>query len=288
MSRGAVTESPDLPSPPQGPTILRGGQPIVPSPFPGMDPFIEGQEWSDFHTRFTTVVGELLAPPLRRRYVVRVERRVYVEHLFDDTDRIIPDVVVLDRGRPPAHRPTGPTSTAAAIPPAVECILPMPEGRREAFLVIRSRGTNEVVTVLEVLSPANKTRGADGRREYLAKRESVLQSSAHLVEIDLLRGGERLPVVGAVPEGDYFAFVCRRERRPRADVYSWTLRDRLPAIPVPLAAGDADVELDLHAAFAMTYDRAVYEDSLDYGVEPVPPFAPADAEWAREVLAAAS
>jgi hypothetical protein len=162
----------------------------------------------------------------------------------------------------------------------------MPVEKREALLVIRARETREVVTVMELLSPTNNVRGADGFREYQKKRESVLQSSAHLVELDLLRGGQRLPTLGGLPEGDYYALVCRRERRPRAEVYAWTLRDRLPAIPVPLSAGDPDVDLDLQQVFTTTYDRAAYEDSVDYEAELRPPVRADDAAWFHELLAA--
>jgi hypothetical protein len=91
----------------------------------------------------------------------------------------------------------------------------MPERVREAFLTIRERETMEVVTVIEVLSPGNKQAGSDGRREYLRKRRDVLLSATHLVELDLLRGGERLPTIEPLPPGDYYAFVCRRQHRSR-------------------------------------------------------------------------
>ncbi len=169
----------------------------------------------------------------------------------------------------------------------VECVLPMPEERREAYLVIRSRESHEVVTILEILSPANKRPHSDGHREYLAKRESVLQSQTHLIELDLLRGGQRLPTVGPLPEGDYFAVVSRAQRRPRAEVYAWPLRHTLPSIPVPLTSGDDDVSLDLQAIFSTVFDRARYDLSINYEAALTPALAEADAKWARERIAAA-
>ena len=163
----------------------------------------------------------------------------------------------------------------------------MPEQRRESYLVIRLQETMEVVTVLETLSPSNKRPGGDGRREYLQKRETLLQSQAHLIELDLLRGGQRLPTATPLPPGDYYALVSRRPRGPRAAVYAWTLRDRLPTIPVPLKEGDADVPLDLQAAFATVYDRARYDLSVRYAAELQPPLSADDALWVRELLAAA-
>ncbi len=256
----------------------------MPSPFPGMDPFIEGQEWDDFHPTFIGIIRELLTAQLRPRYVVRVERRVYVEHEpGDDLAFVRPDVSILEESR---STPTAASRGGAVAMAPVVVSLPQPsaEARREAFLTVRETETRAVVTVLEVLSPGNKRRGSDGRREYLNKREAVLQSSAHLVEIDLLRGGLRLPTVERLPRGDYYAFVCRQERRWNADVYSWTLREGLPTIPIPLAAGDADASLDVQAAFTTAYDRAGYDYSLDYRTQLAPRLKDNDAAWVEDVL----
>ncbi len=253
----------------------------MPSPFPGMDPFIEGQAWEDFHHHFIEGLYTALVPLVRPRYVVRVEERIYVEHEPDErVDLIRPDVTVLEsRGEAPE------TTAAAAVALApVLLTLPMPERRREAYLTVRRRETLQVVTIIEALSPGNKRPAGDGRREYLSKRESVLQSEAHLVEIDLLRGGERLPTVEPLPFADYYAFVCRGQRRPRAEVYAWPLRQPLPPIPVPLTGDDPDRALDLQAVFNAVYERAGYDYSLDYRHPVEPPLSDADAAWVRASL----
>ncbi len=239
----------------------------MPSPFPGMNPFLEFQEWEDFHTTFNTVAREVLSPQVEPAYVVRVERRVYVEHSIGGlTTSRRADVAVLI-GSTDSRLAASSTVCAALAP--VECELPMPEEQRETYLVVRHRETQEVVTILETLSPANKRAGADGRREYLKKREEVLSSQAHLVEFDLLLGGERLPMATTLPPGDYYAVVSRSYRRPKADVYSWGLPQVLPAIPVPLKKGDDDVLLDLQQVVNTVYDRANYDLSLDYQ-QPLP------------------
>ena len=134
--------------------------------------------------------------------------------------------------------------------------------------------------MIEVLSPWNKTPG-DGQTEYLVKRANVLRTPAHLVELDLLRGGQRLPTREPLKPADYYAFVCRKERLPQVDVYAWTLQQPLPPIPIPLAGSDPDVILDLQAAFTTTYDRAGYDYSLNYSRAVEPPLAPAVADWRR-------
>ncbi|MGH8057929.1 MAG: DUF4058 family protein [Candidatus Entotheonellia bacterium] len=256
----------------------------MPSPFPGMDPFIESQVWEDFHHALIEVVREVLIPRLRPRYVVRVEQRVYVEHEPDERTAVIrPDVTVLERASREAPA-EGPTSTAVAVAPVLLTI-PMPERKREAFLTIRERETMAVVTMIELLSPGNKRPGSDGRREYLSKRETVLQSTMHLIELDLLRGGERLPTIEPLPPADCYVFVCRAQHRPKAEVYGWSLRHPLPTIPVPLAGTDPDVALDLQSIVNTVYDRAGYDYSLDYRRLLEPPLNEVDTAWMQDVLA---
>lgn len=256
----------------------------MPSPFPGMDPYIESQEWEDFHTTFNTVMREALAPPLEPRYIVRVERRVYVEHPLggeDDVRRA--DIAVLAAERGSGLPSWSGTSSTTAIAP-VECLLPMPEERRETYLVIRERQTMEVVTVIETLSPANKRASSDGREQYLEKRNEVLESRSHLIELDLLRGGLRLPTLTPLPPADYYAIVSRRHTRPRAQVYTWTIRDPLQTIPVPLKRGDPEVSLDLQSVLTTVYDRARYGLSLNYTQPLDPPFSDRDAQWAKQLV----
>lgn len=256
---------------------------VMPSPFPGIDPFIECQEWEDFHATFNTVIRESLSPRIEPRYIVRVERRVYVELPFESEESPRrPDVVVLysDQSAATGETRTGTATTAAPVPG----LLPMPEERRESYLIIRDRETLEVVTVIETLSPANKRKDSTGRREYLRKREVVLESHAHLVELDLLRGGERLPMNSTLPPGDYFAIVSRSERRPHAEIYAWSLRQALPTLNIPLRQGDLDVPLDLQAAFTTVCNRARYDLSLDYRKRLTPALSESDAAWMRSLL----
>jgi uncharacterized protein DUF4058 len=257
----------------------------VPSPFPGMDPFIESQIWENFHHALIEVMRESLIPHTRPRYVVRVEERVYVEHIPSSGSMCIrPDVTVLERaGSEDTLESTGSMAASAIVTPVIRH-LPVPEQIREAFLTIRERGTMEVVTVIAVLSPGNKHAGSDGRRECLRKREEVLLSATHLVELDFLRGGERLPTLEPLSPGDYYAFICRRQRRFQAEVYAWSLRQPLPPVPIPLAGADPDIVLDLQAMCTTVYDRAGYNYSLDYRHALIPPLSNADQAWAQQLL----
>jgi len=259
----------------------------MPSVFPGMDPFLEGHEWEDFHTRFVTVMADHLLPGVRPIYAVRTERRIYVEHTLDDDRLIRPDITILrdtEFGIAAVPASDSSVATAVAVEP-VERTLPTPVTNEETYLVIRRLDTAEVVTVIELLSPSNKRAGAEGRRVYLTKREDLLQSRTSLVEIDLLRGGKRLPTLEPLPEADYFAFVCRAKRRRHAAVYAWPLNHRLPVIPIPLAIDDREVTLDLQAVFDSVYDRAGYDYSLNYQTSVEPPLNEEESKWAAGLLA---
>lgn len=254
----------------------------MPSPFPGMDPFIEEQKWKGFHTQFVTALGQALIPQVRPRYVVDVEEYVYLAAEPDEPARPIgPDVSIADSGS--GWRESADSAqTAVAVHPVVRTV-PEPKHHRQHYLAIRNRQSLEVVTVIELLSPWNKD-PVRGQEEYLLKRENVFAVHANLVEFDLLRGGVRLPTVEPLPEGDYFALVCRKERYPELDVYAWSLRSPLPPVPIPLAKGDPDARLDLQSIFTQTYDRAGYDYALDYHSDVVPPLVEGDAGWVRGVL----
>jgi hypothetical protein len=254
-----------------------------------MDPFIETHVWDDFHHGFIEELRAVLIPRVRPRYVVRVDRHVYVDYPHDEhLKRIRPDAFVVEAEREgvPCGGAAG-TAVAVAVAPVV-LTLPMPEERRIAYLTVRERDTGELITVIALLSPVNKRSNSDGRREYLRKREAVIKSSAHLVELDLLRQGECLPTIEPLPPADYYAFVSREQRRPRVDVYPWSLRHPLPTIPVPLREKDSDVTLSLQALFTAVYDRAGYDYSLDYRSPIQPPLSDEDAAWVQEVLTGAA
>ncbi len=252
----------------------------MPSPFPGMDPFIESQCWRDFHSSIIENVRTALMPQIRPRYVAFVEEDVYLAREDGTPFRIVIPDVSIQHGEGWMDSVSG--GVAVATEPKV-VTLPMTEPLEIPYLVIRRRDNDETVTVIELLSPTNKS-PRDGRPEYLVKRNALLRSRAHLVELDLLRGGERLPTVEPHPAGDYFAFVSRKERRPQAEVYSWTLERPLPRIPIPLADGDPDVWLDLQCVFTTTYDRAGYDYALKYDRAVEPPLDEQRLAWVRQRL----
>ena len=225
-----------------------------------MDTRLEEQLWHDFHPNMIVSIQSWLMPRLLPKYAAQIEERVYVEHTEPVPARQVfrPDVVIrtetAGKGRAQASR--------AAVAEPVILTLPTPTEQRERYIAIVSLPGRELVTVIELLSTANKRAGADSRREYLREREQILQSTVHLVEIDLLLKGERLPTVEPLPEADYYAFVSRSEYRPAVEVYYWRRDERMPTIPVPLLREDGEVYLDLQAVYEETYKRAMYDVRL--------------------------
>jgi len=164
--------------------------------------------------------------------------------------------------------------------------VPVPDFVRETYLKVRAVGSGEVVTILEVLSPSNKLPGK-GRRRYLDRRLRVFESLTHLVEVDLLRAGERMPVEGPDVTSDYRLLISRGDRRPKADLYAFGVRDPIPAFALPLRLGDKEPQVQLGDILYAQYERAAYDLSLDYRTEPVPPLSGDDRGWAHELLLSA-
>ena len=250
----------------------------MPSPFPGMDPYLENPKmWPDVHNRLIAALGDELSPLLRPSYYVALEERTYLEEPRELLLLGRPDLTVVDRGGEEG------TSKRSGTPTVVEVELPIGAEVRETFLEVRTASEGEVVTVLELLSPANKRSGT-GRRMYLDKRELILSTRTSLVELDLLRAGDPMPTVGPRVSSDYSLLVSRAHRRPKADLVPFGVRDRIPAFLVPLRRGEDEPAVDLAKVLHSLYDRASYDLRIDYERDPAPPLAPADSEWARALI----
>ncbi|BAY25171.1 hypothetical protein NIES2100_49770 [Calothrix sp. NIES-2100] len=253
------------------------------SPFPGMNPYLEYPElWPEVHHWIITAIAESLVPQLRPKYRVAVEKRVY--QVTDENSVLvgIPDVSV---GRSLTKTEAELSSVAVASSPVkpITVNVPIPEEVREGYLEVREVGTGEVVTVIEVLSPKNKRPGA-GRNAYESKRQQVLGSLSHLVEIDLLRGGKPMPILGTEIPASYRILVSRCNYRPKAELYPFNLPEAIPSFLLPLRQGDTEPLLDLQALIHGVYDRAGFDLAIDYTHEPVPPLSSADGIWVDALL----
>ncbi len=249
-----------------------------------MDLYLEAQGfWPDFHATFINYWREALADLLPPNYEARIGERVnLVERPPEVHRRIEPDVAVSQRG-PASARPGTSAGTATLEPVTIPLVIE--DEVRETFIEILHRPDRSLVAVLELLSPANKEE--PGRGAYLARRMARLHQTVHLVELDLLLGGQRLPLGLPYPPGDYFALVAPGDRRPYCDVYGWALRHPLPAIPIPLRPPDPPVRLDLAAVVTTAYDRGRYAHSVDYTAALRLPLAEDERRWAEEWAQAA-
>lgn len=253
----------------------------MPSPFPGMDPYLEASGlWPDFHMGFLAEWREQLYNRLPDRYQVIFEETVHLVEVQPDketTRTIRPDLAIVDRGR----RSQTPTAgTTATLEPTTIPYVTVTEEIRESWIEIHHLPDQTLVAVLELLSPSNKN--DLGYREYLARRESIMRQQVHLVELDVLLAGRRMRLRKPLPKADYYAMVAHSDRRPNVDVYPWSIRRTLPTIPIPLKAPDPDASTDLAEVFAIAYEKGRYQRSIDYSKPLNLPLAEEDLAWAHE------
>lgn len=256
----------------------------MPSPFPGMDPYLE-EHWRDVHHNLITFAQGALNAVLPRGLRARVEERICVESPDSPTRAIYPDVRVVD-GRPDAEESTA----VAAVLEGPILVAVEEEQAAEGFIeIVDSASGSAVVTVIEALSISNKQPG-DGQDLYRRKQREVIAGGVNLVEIDLLRAGQRVLAVPLhrIPRSHRTTYqgCVRRGARPGvAEVYAAPLRSRLPILSIPLRPTDGDVALDLQALIDRCHANGRY-DELDYSRDPSPPLDSADAAWADELLRA--
>lgn len=253
----------------------------MPSPFPGMDPYLEHPDlWPDVHNGLIAALRDEISPAVRPRYYVALEERVYLDEPPDLVLVSRPDVTVVSTERAAASAHCGGDGGRRVLEVELPAALPV----RETYLEVRGVQEGDVVTVMELLSPANKRAGT-GRRVYVEKRAVTLATWTSLVEIDLLRAGDPMPMVGPRIDSDYRILVGRAWRRPRAELIAFGVRDTLPPLTVPLRRDDEEPRIDLGRVLNALYDRASYDLRIDYQRPPTSPLRPEDAAWAAERIA---
>ena len=257
---------------------------MIRSPFPGMDPYLEAH-WGDVHSRLVIYGCDLLQDVLPEGLRARVEERVFLETPIGEGRSTYPDVRVVEDPRAKVASAPSPGGVVLAEP----IIIRLPaEPITETFIqILDARRGGRVVTVIEFLSPSNKLPGA-GQRLYQEQREELYLARTSLVEIDLLRKGQRIFTIPptSVPPSHrtpYQVCVWRGWRPDRIEIYAAPLRERLPGIRIPLRESDTDVPFDLQAVVDLVYRIGRYDD-MDYTVEPDPSLEPEDQEWADALL----
>jgi hypothetical protein len=266
----------------------------MPSPFPGMDPFLEHPaHFPGLHDSLIVYMRETLQSRLPEPYYAETGDRVWVEV---SKRQLGPDVKVL---RPNEETPAGDGTGGLALATAAETrtkpvVIHVPhDEHREVFLNIFTNldGNERLVTSIEVLSRANKTPGEHGRDLYLKKQQEILDSKINLVEIDLLRGGihsTAVPLDRALEKiGPFDYHVCLHQCDRWEDyfVYHFMLEDSLPEIAIPLLPGDRPIAVDLQTLFERCYDTGPYRRRVRYqNNATIPPLQPEQGQWATRVL----
>ncbi len=255
----------------------------MPSPFPGMDPYIERSAiWGDFHDRFVAYFCGALQPLLRPRYVALTRDRLYV---IESERPIYPDVSLVRTSSPERPYATG----TAVLEPDAPAVFELwrEEIRQPLIHIIEPAAGNRIVTAIEVLSPDNKAAG-DGRTSYLQKREEFWAAGTNFVEIDLLRDGEPTVRVSAERLAElrpwHYLVAVTRRWPSRQEIYAIPLQRRLHRIAIPLAAEDRDVPLDLQAVFTRCWDEGPYPELLRYDGPPPSTMTPEEVVWCENLL----
>ncbi|MFQ5732293.1 MAG: DUF4058 family protein [Planctomycetaceae bacterium] len=274
----------------------------MPSPFPGMDPYLESPVvWLDFHNALASEIRRVLNHSLPAPYYAQLEVRTEITWTEAEIRQPrLPDVTVQRQ----SDDRSGGTAVAVAegirteVSPYWELIIEQDVAEVASVQIKDSNRDHEVVTAIEIVSPANKRPGVD-RDKYLAKRREVIESSTSLIELDLLREGERPwtepqyaeQLSQLSPAPDYLAAVGRSWQRglmTHYQLFPTSLRDMLPVIPIPLREDDPEITLDLQAVFRRTYEGGPYaRGAVNYAVPPDPALSESDAKWADKLVQAA-
>lgn len=167
---------------------------------------------------------------------------------------------------------------------AIAKLTPMSEKIKQHYLEVRNRSSGLVVTVVEILSPVNKRPG-EGRESYLQKRQRILGSLTNLVEIDLLRSFDCLPILAPNIQSDYRILISRYAQRPAAELYAFNLKDALPIFCLPLRSDDVEPTVNFQQLFTEIYDKAGYDYRIDYTSEIVPALSETNRVWVKQLLA---
>ncbi len=262
----------------------------MPSPFTGMDPYIESVGlWDDFHANLIGDITRAIDALLPEKYVARCGERYFIElaspgDLNAKDHRTQSDVAVTAQTPYFGNLDAAPSQIAVIDDPHATTMEAYVEAEfRETFIEIKgAKPDRHVVTTIEVLSPSNKRRGSLGYEQYLRKRQAHLMGTANLVEVDLLRRGYRMPMFTEWPPGPYYLLTSWRKMAPRCKVWPAFVNRPLPKLRIPLDPPDDDIVVDLQPMIAAIYDRSRYGADIDYTKPCEPPLDEVAQAWLAE------
>lgn len=256
----------------------------MPSPFPGMDPYLEDPlHWRGLQQVCIAHIWFTLSSQLPPGFSSQIQQRLYTAAPRWPNRRLVPDCPIPQRREYPSETPVGGGRETGDEPGRGRFSL---EEIREDFIqIVRTKPNRHVVTTIEMLNTANKVEGR-GREEYLRTRAGLLQNNVNLLEIDLLRDGDPT-IIGAQkqqPGLEYGVSLRRCGTAESCETWVFGLRECLPCVPIPLEEGMPDLSLDLQAAINRIYDVGRYRGRLNYMADPPPPLTEADRQWLNDLL----
>jgi hypothetical protein len=257
-----------------------------------MDPYIEACGlWEGFHNHLIEEIYRAIATVLPRGYTIDTAVRSYIVLMESAGKRerlAKPDLTITEpKDKKKPRKKKGGVAVAAPADEAESVVMQafIAETFEETFVEIYAEGEERIlVTCIEVLSPSNKRQGTEGWRVYEQKRRALLLGQANFIEIDLLRGGHKMPMLTPWPDSPYTLLVCRATKAPYCRVWPVTLQRRLPVIPVPLLDPDPDLTLDLQLLLDGIYSLGRYEERINYTRPLSPALSDVDAAWVRDLL----
>ena len=262
----------------------------MPSPFPGMDPYLEEpRRWGGVHHLLITAIHDALNTALPEGFFAEVEQYVLIEEDDPESDDRPsprnPDVFIPDSGSVPNTTKARGSSTLGLLDPPTSIVtLKLQPLRKSYRILVQTQDGRGIITAIELLSPSNKTPGPN-REAYLAKRNEFLGAGTNLMELDLLRDGDRLPMGKPRPAiADYYFLVSEAVARPKTSVWAFSVRESIPVIPVHLTSAYDPVPLNLRQALDRVYDGGRYSQKLDYSKPCTPPLNGPDRDWANSFL----
>lgn len=246
-----------------------------------MDPYLEhGARWPDLQHRLIAYTSEWLRPQLRPKYVARIDERI---ELTPYGKELTGSCFVVKAPRQPSGTEVANGSLVADEPQTISFL---DDERRVPYIQVVNVASGEVVTLIEVLSPANKI--GRGREQYFEMQDEILCTSVNLVEIDLLSRPTatyaRFFELHSPQDWRYNICISRPQRRTSVEVYAIPLRDRLPRCKIPLLPEDDDAVVDLNAVLARCFDVGAYHLLLDYSKPPPVSLTKAEEEWLEALL----
>ena len=236
------------------------------NPFVGMDPFLEGKNWKELHQNLLGNFQKQLNLELLPRYSAQMDFYVRIDVNPQENQRgVYPNVaVVLEDTTVPARD----EGVLTADAPTIVTPLPVPTKIRIPYLKVTELSSNRVLTVIELISPVNKS--GEARKTFIKKRNRLLRRNINFLEIDLIRRLKPTVEHPIVEVADYFA-TLHRVAPPNREIWVFDLGQPIPRLPVPLLSEDGDGVIDVQRGLNECYVNAGYRYRIDYTKKPPPP-----------------